>query len=360
MIWITGGGTGGHLFPALNIAEELMRRHASLRVHFIGSTRGLEASLLPERGHEVTLLPVVGNLRRGPGERLQFYARLLLSLWRCEWLFRRLRPAFVLGTGGYASYPAAQIAVWHQIPLFWQEQNAQPGAVTRRLAVRCRKIFAGHPGLDQVLSGAPVEYTGNPVRPEILAGDRWRGRRSAGFADADRVLLVLGGSGGAASLNQAIARTAAMLNQKGGLRIWWQTGSRDFAYWRDRIEPAVFPGTICAFIEHMGDAYAASDLVLARAGAMTTAEICAVGKPAVLVPFPHAAADHQRQNVEVLVRAKAALMVPDDQLEGERLPETLLSLASDSTQQARLAAAARRLGRPHAVATIADALEPYL
>jgi UDP-N-acetylglucosamine--N-acetylmuramyl-(pentapeptide) pyrophosphoryl-undecaprenol N-acetylglucosamine transferase len=360
MIWITGGGTGGHLFPALNIAEELMRRHTSLRVHFIGASRGLEASLLSGRGYDSTLLPVAGDLRQGPRERLQFYARLLSSLWRCERLFRRQRPAFVLGTGGYASYPAAQIAAWHRVPLFWQEQNARPGAVTRRLAARCRKIFAGQPGLEQALPGAAVEYTGNPVRPEIMTGDRWRGRRDAGFAASDCVLLVLGGSGGAASLNRAVARTSAMLNQKGGLRIWWQTGKREFDFWRARIEPAVFPGTMCAFIERMGDAYAASDLVLARAGAMTTAEICAVGKPAVLVPFPHAAADHQRHNVEVLMRAGAALLVPDEQLEGEQLAEAILGLASDSTQQARLAAAARRLGRPRAVASIADALEPYL
>jgi UDP-N-acetylglucosamine--N-acetylmuramyl-(pentapeptide) pyrophosphoryl-undecaprenol N-acetylglucosamine transferase len=360
MIWITGGGTGGHLFPALHIAEELLLRHPDLSVHFIGAKRGQEARLWPERGLRHTLLPVVGNLRGGPWERLRFFSRLAWSLARCEGLYRRHRPRFVLGTGGYASFPAAQVAAWHGARLFWQEQNSFPGEVTRRLGAKCDRIFAGFPDLEAQLPGANVLFTGNPVRPDLALGDRWRGREAGGFAADDLVLLVLGGSGGAASINRAIARIADMLARKGQLRIWWQTGRREFEHWRTQIAPELFPGTICGFIDGMADAYAAADMVLARAGAMTTAEICAAGKPAVLVPFPHAAADHQTRNVELLVAAKAALRVDDSELEGEKLAEILLTLASDRTLQAKLAASARRLGRPRATAEIVDVLETHL
>lgn len=360
MIWITGGGTGGHLFPALNIVRELRSRHPELDVHYIGAARGLEARVLAEQELPQTLLPVAGDLHHGPVERLSFYARLTASLGRCELLFRRHRPRLVVGTGGYASYPAGQIAVWHGTPLFWQEQNAQPGLVTRRLAAHCRTVFAGYPDLEQELPGAQVRHTGNPVRPDITAGDRWRGRKQNGFAVDDQVLLVLGGSGGAASINRAVARHAPVLSKQGRLRIWWQTGPREFEFWQSQIETELFPGTMCAFIEDMPDAYAACDLVLARAGAMTTAEICAVGKPALLVPFPHAAAGHQERNVAALVQAGAVLSVRDRDLETGALAETLLALAADPTHQARLAAGARRLGRPGATGEIVDTLEKAL
>lgn len=360
MIWIAGGGTGGHLFPALHIAREIGARHPKVAVHLIGARRGLEAQILPDRSWTYSLLPVAGNVRGGGFERVSFYARLGLSLMTCEWLYRKARPTLVLGTGGYASFPAAQIAAWHGVPLFWQEQNAGPGEVTRRMAASCKKVFAGYPGLEEKLSQTEVMYTGNPVQADIAKGDRARGRQTGRFSREDIVLLVLGGSGGAASINRAIARIAGTLNQKGNIRIWWQTGTREYEEWKSRITPELFPGTMCPFIENMADAYAAADLVVARAGAMTTAEICASGKPAVLVPFPRAAGNHQLHNAKVLVDRGAALWVLDEELETEKLAETLLCLASDRTQQARLAASARRLGRPDAAANIVDVLEEYL
>lgn len=360
MIWITGGGTGGHLFPALHIAQEVLARHPNMKVHLIGARRGLEAELLPQRPWTYSLLPVVGNLRKGWMERVNFYTRLGMSLMTCEVLYRTNRPKLVLGTGGYASFPAAQIAAWHGVPLCWQEQNAWPGEVTRKMAARCKKVFSGYPGLESELTQTEVIHTGNPVQENIAKGDRARGRKTGGFSQEDIVLLVLGGSGGAASINRAIFRIAGMLNQKGHIRIWWQTGAREYEEWKSRIAPELFPGTMCPFIDNMADAYAAADMVVARAGAMTTAEICAAGKPAVLVPFPEAAGDHQTHNANLLVDRGAALWVRDDELETEKLAEILLSLASDPTQQAKLAASARRLGRPDAASHIVDEMEVYL
>ena len=278
----------------------------------------------------------------------------------CERLYRRLRPRFVLGTGGYASFPAAQVAAWHGARLFWQEQNAEPGQVTRRLGAKCERIFAGFPDMDAQLPGANVVYTGNPVR-RMATGDRWRGREAGGFAANDLVLLVLGGSGGAASINRAVARIADCLRIKGNLRIWWQTGRREFEDWRTQIAPELFPGTICAFIEGMADAYAAADFVVARAGAMTTAEICAAGKPAVLVPFPYAASgspDTQRGDAGVC-RARRCAWTTRNWRERNWL-ETFLTLAGDATQQARLAAAASAWAVPGRTAEIVDVLEAYL
>jgi UDP-N-acetylglucosamine--N-acetylmuramyl-(pentapeptide) pyrophosphoryl-undecaprenol N-acetylglucosamine transferase len=173
-------------------------------------------------------------------------------------------------------------------------------------------------------------------------------------------MLVLGGSGGARSINSAVARVWQLLNQQAGLRIWWQIGPREYEEWKGRISPELFSGTMTPFIEQMADAYAAADFVVARAGAMTTAEICAAGKPAIFVPFPFAAKDHQARNVEALVRSGAALMVKDQELESEKLVETILDLAGDATLRARLAASARRIGRPGALSDIVDRVEAYL
>jgi len=360
MVWITGGGTGGHLFPALNIALELARRHPSLPLHYIGAARGLERERLPSLGLPYTLLPVAGDLRRGLGERASFYSRLGRSLWQCERLYRRSRPRLLIGTGGYASFPAAQVGLWHGTPILWQEQNAEPGQVTRRVAGKAASVFAGFHGLAEVLPGARVVYTGNPVRSDIASGDRWRGRRAGGFGAEETVMLVLGGSGGARSLNQAVARVWPLLNRQTGLRIWWQIGQREFEHWTGEISPELFSGTMTPFIESMADAYAAADFVVARAGAMTTAEVCAAGKPAIFVPFPFAAKDHQTRNVEILVKSGAALMVKDRELESEKLVETILDLAGDATLRARLAASARRIGRPGALLDIVDRVEAYL
>jgi UDP-N-acetylglucosamine--N-acetylmuramyl-(pentapeptide) pyrophosphoryl-undecaprenol N-acetylglucosamine transferase len=360
VIWITGGGTGGHLFPALYVAEEWAKRRPNDLIRYVGARRGLEARVLPTRPWAHTLLPVQGDLRKHPFERLAFYAKLGASLLTCERLWRSDRPLLVFGTGGYASYPAAQIAAWHGAPLCWQEQNVRPGQVTLRLARHCQCVFAGFAETAAHLPGTRVLHTGNPVRADIQSGDRWRGRKNAGFGTADQVLLVLGGSGGAASINAAVARLARLLAEQGGLRIWWQTGVRDFESVQRQLSPELFPGTISPFIDHMPDAYAAADLVLARAGAMTTSEICAVGKPAVLVPFPHAAGGHQAQNVDVLVKAGAALVVADHELAGGKLAETLLDLAADRTLQVKLASAARRFGRPDAARQIAAHMEALL
>jgi len=360
MVWITGGGTGGHLFPALNIALELARRHPSLSMHYIGAARGLEATRVPLSGLRHTLLPVAGDLRRGARERASFYGRLGRSLWQCERLFRRTRPRLLIGTGGYASFPAAQVALWHGVPLLWQEQNAEPGQVTRRVAPRASCIFAGFAGLAKSLPGANVVYTGNPVPGDIASGDRWRGRRTGGFGADDTVMLVLGGSGGARSINQAVARVWQLLNQKAGLRIWWQIGQREYEHWTGTISPELFGGTMTPFIDRMADAYAAADFVVARAGAMTTAEICAAGKPAIFIPFPFAALDHQTRNAMALVQSGAALMVRDQDLESEKLVESILDLAGDATLRVRLAASARRIGRPGALSDIVDRVEAYL
>lgn len=360
MLWITGGGTGGHLFPALNIAQEIARRRPGLPMHYIGAARGLEGKRLPAFDMPHTLLPVAGDLRRGSKERLGFYMRLGRSLWQCQRLHRQTKPQLLIGTGGYAAFPAAQVALWHRTPVLWQEQNAEPGQVTRRVADKAAMIFAGFEGLAEVLPGANVVYTGNPVKSDIASGDRWRGRRTGGFGAEETVMLVLGGSGGARSINSAVARTWALLNQQSGLRIWWQIGSREYEHWAREISPELFCGTMTPFIEEMADAYAACDFVVARAGAMTTAEICAAGKPAIFIPFPFAAADHQTRNVEALVQSKAALMIKDQELEGEKFVETILQLAGDPTLRARLAASARRIGRPGALSDIVDRVEAYL
>ena len=339
-IVIMAGGTGGHVFPALAIAERLRAR--GVDVSWLGTRRGLEAELVPRAGFEIDWISISGLRGNGIMGWLLAPARLLLALWQALSMLRRRRPAAVLGMGGFVSGPGGVAAWLLAIPLLVHEQNAVPGLTNRlltRLASRVMEAFAGtFPAACSALA------TGNPVRTEIAAlpapAERF----------VDRVgplrLLVLGGSLGAAALNQVVPAAAARL--PGRLDILHQAGRSKLEATRAAYVDAGVTARVEPFLDDMAAAYRWADLVLCRAGALTVAELAATGIGAVLVPYPYAVDDHQTVNAGYLVTVGAARLLPQVELDDTRLAEELEMLAGDRSRLLAMATAARAVACPEA------------
>lgn len=367
-VLFAGGGTGGHLYPALNLADAVRTERPDTRVHFVGARRGVEARVLPERGVAHTLLPLE-PLRR---ERVWRNWRLVPSLLRGGWglarLFRRFRPALVVGTGGYASGFACAWAIVRRVPVALQEQNSFPGLTTRLLSRGARQVHLGFPEARTKLRPGrrtEVYVAGNPIRAPDRSCDREACRRAFGLRPEGVVVLVVGGSQGARPINRALTaaleRVAAgeLPPPPGGTQLLWATGPAHLETVQRRLRPLGLDGWVkpVGYIDEMPQALAAADLAVSRAGAMATAELLAWGVPAVLVPLPTAAADHQAHNARALADAGAALHLPQAELTPERLwSGHLLPLIRDADARARMADAARRRAQPDAARRIARRL----
>jgi UDP-N-acetylglucosamine--N-acetylmuramyl-(pentapeptide) pyrophosphoryl-undecaprenol N-acetylglucosamine transferase len=342
---IAGGGTGGHLFPGIALAETLVARGAE--VTFVGTAAGIEARAVPAAGFPLRLIPGAqvrggGIVRVGRG-----LAATALGVGRGLRLLGELRPDLVVGVGGYASVPLVLAAWLRRLPIVTLEQNTIPGVASRTLGRLARRVCLGFAEATDYFPAASTLHTGNPVRAAVLA--------TPAVPHATPGLLVFGGSQGARRLNDVILEAVDRLpSLRDGVRILHQTGAAD----HDRVAAGYAQRGVTArvapFVVDMGAAYGDADLVVARAGAMSCAEITARGLPSILVPYPYAADDHQRVNAEVLVRAGAARMILDRDLTGERLAATLEPLLADAAARSRMAAAALEAGRPDAAARVAD------
>ena len=345
-VLIAGGGTGGHVFPALALAAALGGR--GVEVHCAGTASGLEARAVPAAGYPLHLLPG-GQVRGGGvGRALGGGVALARGVVHALGLLGRLAPQLVVGVGGYASVAAVLAARIRRLPVVLLEQNAIPGAANRllgRLAVRVCLGFAEAAG--RFPAGRTV-HTGNPVRPEILAAPPGPPHERPG-------LLVFGGSQGARRLNEAAVAAGGLLGDVArALRIVHQTGAADRERVAEGYRKLGLEVRVEVFIADMGSAYRAADLVVSRAGAVSCAEVTAMGLPAVLVPYPWAADDHQRRNAEVLVAAGAARMLLDRDCDGPRLAGALRDLLDDAGARAAMARRSAALGRPDAAARAAD------
>ncbi|MGQ0572025.1 MAG: UDP-N-acetylglucosamine--N-acetylmuramyl-(pentapeptide) pyrophosphoryl-undecaprenol N-acetylglucosamine transferase, partial [Armatimonadota bacterium] len=305
---ITGGGTGGHLYPGLAIAETLRRLSPEMGIFFIGGHR-LEARVVPEEGWPFEAIAAQGLPRRIGRAALGALGATALGAVKALRLLRQWRPDVVVATGGYVCAPVGAAAVVLGLPLVIQEQNLYPGLANRALARWARWVSVPSQEAASRLRTRRTEVTGVPLRRRAIEGDRARGRARWGL-DADRLtLLVIGGSQGASSLNKAVCRLADLLMYEGRLQILHQTGSADLPWVREAIghrehtgPPAVRQVAV-PFLDAIGDAYACADVVLCRAGASTLAEVTAWGLPAIVVPYPHAAGGHQEENAAILTRA---------------------------------------------------------
>ncbi|MGD8278628.1 MAG: undecaprenyldiphospho-muramoylpentapeptide beta-N-acetylglucosaminyltransferase [Gemmatimonadota bacterium] len=362
-----GGGTGGHLYPALALAEALRVEAPDVSVHFVGARRGVEARVLPQKGLPFTLLPIEPVSRAHPLRNWRVLPALARSVGAVARLFGSFRPQLVVGTGGYASAPACLWAVVRRIPLALQEQNAWPGATTRLLARRARQVHLGFPEAERHLRIGPatrVFALGNPIRRSDGAPDRAAARERHGLRTGAVAALVVGGSQGSLALNETLigaleATSAGTLPPlPDTAQLLWATGPSHIEVVRARLAPLGFGPRVVAvpYIDDMESALQAVDLALSRAGAMTTAELLAAGVPALLVPLPTAAADHQTRNAEALAEAGAAVCVPESALTPERLWTELVALIGDGARRERMAASARERARPDAARDIARAL----
>ncbi len=345
-VLIAGGGTGGHLFPGIALAEELRRRDASARILFVGTARGIETRAVPKAGFELALLGVSGLRGKGLRQKLASLVRLPWALLQALLLVRRFRPQVAVSVGGYAAGPAVLAARLAGVPCVVMEQNAVPGLTNRLLGSLARHVVVALP-----TSGFPegkVRLLGNPVRADLLSV-----RAAPYVPKSPPRLLVFGGSLGATALNEVMMAAAKDL-VGAGFSIVHQTGEADRARVSAAYEKAGLAVTVLPFIDDMARQYREADLVLCRAGATTVAELTVCGRPAVLVPFPFAVGDHQTANAKTLNDAGAAIHIPQRELSAARLVEVLSELSRAPERLSRMAEAARSLGKPEATARIAD------
>lgn len=344
---IAGGGTGGHIYPGIAIAQEFKRRDPDAEVVFVGTAKGLETRIVPAQGFRLELIEVTALKRVGSAKRIRSLLLLPQSFVAVRSLIKRIRPEVVIGVGGYASGPVVLVAALMGVATVVAEQNALPGFTNRVLA---RFVRAAAVSFEEArrFFGTKGEITGNPVRAEFFHIPE----RSPG---AVTHLLITGGSQGARAINEAMIGAMPLLAaETDRLSIVHQTGEADFervraAYGATQLKVEVKP-----FLERMVSEFERADLVISRAGATTVAELAAAGKAAILVPFPYAADDHQRKNAEAIERANAGKMILQKELTSERLADEVLRMIREPALIARMSAASRQLAHPDAAKRVVD------
>jgi len=357
-VLIAGGGTGGHVYPGIAVAEEFMRRLPDGEVVFVGGRRGLEAQAVPEAGFPIRFVLVQGLPRRKwwlwPGALIANAIGVVQALM----LVLRERPDVVLGTGGYASGPVALAAVLTGRPLVLQEQNSVPGLANRWLARLAQEVHLAFTESRAYFDRKDnLRITGNPVRTFILSGDRGHGMRHFQLAEGRPTVFVFGGSRGAHRINEAALEAMRRLKGRVDVQFILQTGREDFESARAVVEKEGLPARVMPFLKEIHLAYAAADLLVCRSGAMTLAEIAACGTPAILVPYPFAAHNHQQVNAENLVERGAATLIKDEELDGERLAKEIAHLLADRQLLRKMSAHARTFARLDAAERIVRSLE---
>lgn len=345
---LAGGGTGGHLFPAVALAEALQSQDPNAEVLFVGTERGLEARLLPRLGLPLATIEISGLMGKGWLRRLRVIPQLLRSVGQALSILKTFKPQVVVGVGGYASAPVLMAARLLKVPMLIHEQNAQPGMTNRWLGRLADRICLSFDGSFKGVDPAKVHVTGNPLRqgmaqvlPELAENPS---------------LLVFGGSQGAQALNETMVKALPLLDDlRGQLSVVHQTGADQQTWVAEQYRQQGWTSArVVSFIDDMAAEYTRCQLVVCRAGATTLAELTAVGRPAILIPYPHAAADHQTQNARALADKGAAVLLPQAELSPERLACELLNRLRDREGLKRMATEARQLGRRDAAELILE------
>lgn len=349
------GGTGGHIFPAIAVAREIQARMPDAEILFMGAKGGMENRMVPEAGFTILSVTVSGFARsvslKNINRNLGFPFRYLKGLWEASRILRLFAPDVVIGFGGYASAPGLRMAVSLNVPSALHESNAYPGIVTRLMAGKVKEVMIGNEAVLSYLKISRYQLTGNPIRTQLLAGSRDAGLAAFNFSPEKPVIFLTGGSLGALSLNEALAAGIQTLADQ-SIQVIWQCGSR----YADKYvtQFSTLSGVrVMPFISNMADAYACSDLVISRAGAMTVSEISALRKPAILVPSPNVAEDHQTKNAESLTRKGAAVLVRDAEVSTQLIPE-ILNVLHNKEIYLSIQQALNSLPENHATAAIAD------
>lgn len=351
-ILFAAGGTGGHLFPAIAIAEEIKLLWPTVRIIFVGTKDKIEADVVPKKGFAFATIWISGFHRRLTADNVMFPLKVIVSLAQSFFLIRKEKPGVVVGTGGYVCGPILYAASVLGIPTVVHESNSYPGITTKILASRVTKLLLTFEVTKRWLGKADAEraeVTGNPTRVSLGTVTQKEGRSFFSLDPEKKTLLVFGGSLGAASINSFVDHNGAELSKR-DIQLIWQTGETDFERYKSKKENDRWIGK---FIEKMEFGYAAADIVLCRSGATTLAELTRLGKPAILVPYPLAAANHQELNAQTMVDAGAAVMVKDPELEVKGL-RTIIETLADGNLLATMRQNSLRLGKPNAGKEIAE------
>jgi UDP-N-acetylglucosamine--N-acetylmuramyl-(pentapeptide) pyrophosphoryl-undecaprenol N-acetylglucosamine transferase len=354
-IIISGGGTGGHVFPALSIANAVKEIEPSAELLFVGAKDRLEMRKVPEAGYEIIGLPISGIQRKLSVKNLILPVKLLKSLAMSRRIIKKFKPDVVVGVGGYASGPVLRVASKKRIPTLIQEQNSYAGITNRLLAKKAEKICVAYDGMEKYFPGEKIMLTGNPVRKELIPG-KDKKEEAANHFKVDpkrRTILAIGGSLGAGSINNSIIMHLESLNRK-DLQLIWQCGKNYYEKAKEALEQYNLTNVkLTPFINRMDLAYSMADVIISRAGAGTISELALVKKPVILVPSPNVAEDHQTRNALSLVKKEAAIMIKDQEAMDKLLPEAI-RIIDDEEKRRNLSINIAEIGKPDSAKVIAE------
>ena len=354
---ISGGGTGGHIFPAVSIANAIREKQPDAEILFVGAEGRMEMQRVPAAGYEIKGLPVAGFDRKHLWRNVSVVIKLLRSRIMARRIIKAFRPMVAVGVGGYASGPTLDVAGKMGIPTLLQEQNSYAGVTNKLLAKNARRICVAYDGMERFFPADRILFTGNPVRQNLLhiTLTRQEAAQQMGLDPAKRTVLIVGGSLGARSMNESVLQQLELIRQQTDVQFVWQTGKYYSEAIAQQLKERTCPPNlhVMDFISDMAVAYAAADLVVSRAGAGSISEFCLLGKPVILVPSPNVAEDHQTKKAMALVQKDAALYVPDAEAPDNLLP-TAISTVKNTKKLQALSQNILRLARPNAASDIAD------
>ncbi len=367
-VLLSGGGTGGHIYPALALADEIKRRHPECEILYVGTALGLEQKIVPSRGYALKNIQAEGLPRKINAELFRSVAKAFKGMGEARKIIKEFKPDLVFGTGGYVCGPVVLSAHLQKVPTFIHEQNAMPGVTNKILSRFVDKVFVNFAESEKYFNCKDkLIVSGLPVRAEVLETTREEGLAYFNLDKDKPVLLVSGGSRGARSINKAMAQAYQVLLAKSEVQIIHSAGRNGFAETKKMLAEAgvdlnKYAGRVRLepYLEHMEYALAAADVTVARAGATNLAEICACGKPAVLVPYPFASENHQEYNAGVLADNGAAVMILDKDLNGDKLAAEVLNILNNEPLRKKMSEKSAELGKKDSLGKIADFLEQYL
>ena len=346
---MSGGGTGGHIFPALAIANAIKSDNSSAEILFVGASRRMEMKRVPKAGFQIKGLWISGIQRKLSVQNLLFPFKLIVSLWRSYFILKRFQPKVVIGTGGFASGPLLYMATRMNIPSLIQEQNALPGITNRLLGKYVQRICIAHSESERFFPKHKTELTGNPLRSELIQLNisPAEAKKKMGLLQKKTTLLVVGGSLGARRINQLMANHHVRLSEM-GVQIVWQCGS---LYEKEYVQLQTSHVHITPFIDDMAVAYAAADVIISRAGALAVSELCQVGKAVLFIPSPNVAENHQYKNALAIARKDAAFVIEENELD-QKFKTQLDVLISDKKKRENLGKNIKNLAKPYATQSI--------
>lgn len=356
-IIVSGGGTGGHIFPALSIADAIKRKHPTAKILFVGANNRMEMQRVPDAGYEIVGLPIAGFDRKNLLKNIKVLWLILKSQRMAKKIIKDFAPQVAVGVGGYASGPTLKMAASMNIPTLIQEQNSYAGVTNKILAKKAKVICVAYDGMERFFPHEKIKLTGNPVRKSLIdmCSNRSEALKRMGLEEGKKCVLIVGGSLGARSINESIMAQIELIRANSDIQFVWQTGKLYFEEMKQRVTAAGKPDnlTVTDFVSNMADALSAANLVVSRAGAGSISEFALLGKAVILVPSPNVSEDHQTKNAMALVEKDAAIYVADAKAK-EELVAKAIETVNDDIKIASLEENIEKMGRPNAAEEIAE------